>query len=175
MLVAAAGLGVLATTVVTTPSSAAPAKAGHGPYYYIIAGHSGRSLMAETRWTPDGPGVLQAGGNDASHHWRVLNWGHAVVLVNRHTGLCATVPLGDDRRVRQERCDTGVLIRERATWRVESPRALWAGRYQHFRSYYNGDCMDVYGKSRRKFKIVQHFPCHGDWNQRFRLVRVPGT
>ncbi|MFI0423191.1 RICIN domain-containing protein [Spongiactinospora sp. 9N601] len=176
----AAVLGVLVAATAALPQAAASAEPVSakpaGGHHYLVAVHSGHVLMAETRGDTDRRGVLQASfGEDATRQWRIVRLASGWGLVNRRTGKCAAVPGRPHGRLLQLACGEDGVADRRAVWEFSDYRAMRDGDPVMLRSRFNGQCMDVYGGSRDEYAVVQHYACHGDAHQRFRVVGVPAN
>ncbi|PZG27126.1 hypothetical protein C1I98_33540 [Spongiactinospora gelatinilytica] len=170
----AAVLGVLFAAAAALPAAASGKP--EGGYHSLVAVHSGHVLMAETRGDTDRRGVLQASfGEDATRQWRIVRLASGWGLVNRRTGKCVAVPGRPHGRLLQLACGEDGVADRRAVWEFSDYRAMRGGDPVMLRSRFNGQCMDVYGGSRDEYAVVQHYDCHGDAHQRFRVVGVPAN
>ncbi|WP_049560809.1 RICIN domain-containing protein [Nonomuraea sp. SBT364] len=175
---------LLAVSAVTPPAAVAAAAAAvalpqpgsddRGDFYSIVAEHSDLAITAQTHG-PRPLGMVQAPmGGRTTQQWRVVRWGHAWVLVNRHSGLCAAIPREPHARLVQDVCGRYGRVNPRALWHADRPGVL-SGRPVMWRSAFNKECIDVFGRSHDHYTIVQHHRCHRDENQVFRLVPVTGS
>lgn len=176
-----ASVALLALIVPMTFADTASAKPG--PFYWIVAEHSGKVLMPENHSKEVGTRIVQMNkGNFGAQHWKIWhmgtdNNGQTVrKFENRHSHLCIwsySTALGEV--LRQHGCESGSFDSRQPEWRVSNKSDMWAGRPFTTWSEYSGQCMDVAGASQAEYTSVAQYTCHGGANQKFRLEYVPGT
>jgi hypothetical protein len=164
-------------------TSASKASAKPGPFYWIVAEHSGKVLMPENHSKYLNTRIVQMNkGNFGAQHWKVWHLstdsnGQSVrKFENRHSKLCIwsySTAVGEV--LRQHGCQTGTLDARHPEWRVSNKWDMWYGRPFTMWSEYSGQCMDIAGASQAEYTSAAQFTCHGGANQRFRLIYVPGT
>jgi len=158
-----------------TVTSPQPASAKPGPFYYVVAEHSGKPIMPlnhSTAWWTD---IVQSDWqNGGALHWKVERWyvDDERLFKNRHSKLCVTAAdfANPGGALPQNPCNEAGTI-----WVVSSPREMWAGRPFTIRAWGTWNCLDVAGASWNNGAPVGLYPCHGGHNQQFRLVHVSGT
>lgn len=159
---------------------AAPASAGPGPFYWIVAQHSGKALMPLNDVKDYGAEIVQLTmqGNRGAQNWSVEREGTGSPTVNRkfnnrHSHLC--VESWDHVQgsvLRQGFCHNDGLW---PIWQVSNVDDMWSGRPFTVWNRQTLMCMSVWGGLVDDFTRVVQWPCHGGSNQTFRLVHVPGT
>jgi hypothetical protein len=160
--------------------TAGAAQAKPGPFYYIVAEHSGKVLMSENHSKEAGARIVQMPkGNFGAQHWKIrhidnLPNGQTIrKFENRNSHYCITVHSdGANDVLTQDQCETGGQYRE---WYVSNWSDLWAQRPVKIWSELSGLCMDVWGASTADYAALQQYPCHSGANQSFHVEYVPGT
>jgi hypothetical protein len=177
-------LGVLALVVAvlaTVFGSAGAAQAKPGPFYYIVAEHSGKALMPENESKAPGVRIVQMSKrNIGAQHWLVRHMenlpnGQTIrKFENRNSHLCITIvshgAVGE--LLTQDQCETGGWYRE---WVVSSWSDLWAQRPVKVWSHEDGLCMDVAGAFTTDYTPVVQYPCHSGANQSFHVEYLQGS
>lgn len=175
LLVAAALFTVLAI------SNPKPASAAPGPFYYIVAVHSGKPIMPINHTQTWGAEIVQADWqNGGALHWKVQRSGtiggqeRIRRFENRHSKYCISSDgWNTPVTLTQRTCRVDYTWNEE--WIVSSASDMWAGRPFTVWNNQSGLCMDVAGASTAAYTRVGQWPCHGGTNQQFRLVYVQGT
>jgi Ricin-type beta-trefoil lectin domain-like len=176
-------LGLLAMAVAalaTVFGTAGSAQAKPGPFYYIVAEHSGKALMPENHSKDPGVRIVQMPkANVGAQHWLVrhvdnLPNGQTIrKFENRNSHLCITIiNHGAYELLTQDQCETGGWYRD---WVVSSWSDLWAERPVKIWSHEDNLCMDVYGAYTDDYTPVGQYACHSGPNQSFHVEYVPGT
>lgn len=174
---------VAAATLFTALAIANPPKAsaGPGPFYYIVAVHSGKPIMPINHTKDWGAEIVQAdwqGGG--ALHWKIRRSGtiggeeRIRRFENRHSKYCIssngwTTPA----LLTQRTCLVDYTWNEE--WVVSSAADMWAGRPFTVWNNQSKLCMDVEAASTAAYTRVHQYWCHGGTNQQFRLVYVQGT
>ncbi|WP_203900348.1 RICIN domain-containing protein [Virgisporangium aliadipatigenens] len=168
---------LLALTVLVTTANAA--QAGPGPFYYIVAEHSGKVLMPENHSKDPGVRIVQMPrGGFGAQHWKVrhvenLSNGQTIrKFENRHSHLCITIVDHEPGLLTQDQCETGGWYRE---WTVSNWNDLWAERPVKIWSHESNLCMDMYGGWVDDYTPAAQYWCHSGPNQTFRVDYVEGT
>jgi hypothetical protein len=173
-------LALMIAVLATVFGPASTAQAAAGPFYYIVAEHSGKVLMSENHSKNAGARIVQmAKGGWGAQHWKVrhvrnLPNGQTIrKFENRNSHYCITVHsyLANDI-LTQDQCETGGQYRE---WRVSNWDDLWAERPVRIWSELTGLCMDVYGAWTEDYTPLEQYPCIAAANQSFHVEYVPGT
>lgn len=166
----------IAAGVFASPQAAL---AGPGPFYYIVAEHSGKVLMPENHSKEPGVRIVQmTRGNFGAQHWRVRHMetlpnGQTIrKFENRHSQLCITIVGYGPGLLTQDQCETGGWDRE---WVVSNKDDLWAQRPVLIWSHQTNLCLSVGGASYADFAPMWQWPCHGRADQLFRVNYVAGT
>ncbi|GAB1818499.1 RICIN domain-containing protein [Herbidospora sp. RD11066] len=170
-----AGLATMAALVVVpaTPAFAStyttyvsilnpPTPSGIGPVVIDIKDYSMANGGAAQLW-------LWSTGNN--QRWRITQttslsapFGQ-FTFQNVHSGKCLTAgppsALGDNT-VRQYTCDSSASQKWRAV-RVSTINGNWV----ELVSVQWNTCLDARGYGYGNGVVLQNYPCHGDWNQRF--------
>lgn len=177
-------LAMMALLAPIFPMTFAPAaSAGPGPFYWIIAQHSGKAIMPENHSQSLNARIVQMNkGNFGAQHWKIRHIstdsnGQSVrKFENRHSKLCIWVYGNSVGQVlKQHGCESGSYDARFPEWRVSNKWDMWAGYPFTMWSEYSGQCMDVAGAYQAEYTPVVQYPCHGGLNQKFRAVYVPGT
>ena len=169
--------------IVAALAAVAPVKASAaaGPFYYIVAVHSGKPIMPINHTQDHGAEIVQADWqNGGALHWKIrrsgtINGAERIRrFENRHSHYCVsshgwTSPV----ILHQNQCTS--FYTQSEEWVVSSADDMWAGR--PFTVWNNASklCMDVSGASIDAYTRVIQYPCTGGNNQKFRLVYVAGT
>ncbi|BDA67648.1 hypothetical protein CAL7716_018140 [Calothrix sp. PCC 7716] len=154
-----------------------------GPFYWIIAEHSGKALMPENHSKNVGTRIVQMSkGNFGAQHWRIRHIstdsnGQSVrKFENRHSKLCIwAYSTAQGQILKQHGCESGTDDARKPEWRVSNKHEMWAGRPFTTWSEYSSKCMDVANASVADYTSVGQYTCHGGPNQKFRVQYVPGT
>ncbi|WP_329258058.1 RICIN domain-containing protein [Streptomyces pseudovenezuelae] len=138
---------------------------GGGPYYDLVARHSGKCLDITDNSAADGAVALQYTCNGGlNQQWRLQDAGDGYVrLVAQHSGKCLDVSGGstaDGAFVNQYRCTT-------------STNQQWLFQDQGGGSYrmvarHSGKCLDVANASTVNGARLIQWPCGTGTNQQFR-------
>lgn len=178
LLLTCTALLLVGLAVAQPPKAAA---AGPGPFYYIVAVHSGKPIMPINHTKNHGAEIVQAdwqGGG--ALHWKIRRSGtidgqeRIRRFENRHSKYCVSAnqwntPVG----LVQTQCTSFHTMSEE--WVVSSADKMWAGQPFTVWNHQSGLCMDVAGASTAAYARVGQWYCHGGTNQQFRLVYVSGT
>jgi hypothetical protein len=174
---------LLAATLATVALLAAAGAAHAGtPYYWIVAEHSGKALMAENHNKEQGTRIVQMSTpqNWGAQHWFVervedFSSGQTVRRFrNRHSKLCITAQnISNGAALTQQPCEYTYHDYQRQ-WVVSSKSAMWAGLPWTAYNRYTSGCLDIAGAWHDDYTQAAHYWCHGQANQRFRL-KYAGT
>ncbi|MET1004713.1 MAG: RICIN domain-containing protein [Propionibacteriaceae bacterium] len=173
-----AAAAVFATLTITQPQTASAAP---GPFYYIVAVHSGKPIMPINHTKDYGAEIVQADWqNGGALHWKIRTSGtidgqqRIRRFENRHSKYCvSSYGAMSPSALTQRSCLVDYTWDEE--WVVSSASDMWAGRPFTVWNHHSGLCMDVVGASTAAYTRVGQYWCHGGPNQQFRLVYVQGT
>ncbi len=155
-----------------------------GPFYWIVAEHSGKVLMPENHSKELDTRIVQtAKANGGAQHWKILHMstdsnGQSVrKFQNRHSKLCIwAYSTAQGQVLKQHGCESGSFDSRKPEWRVSNKHEMWAGRPFTTWSEYSKRCMNVSGASLAEYASVIQYTCQGGIaNEKFRLKYVPGT
>ena len=169
-----------AIALIMTLSLAGLASARPGPFYWIIAAHSGQALLPLNHEKEHGKEIVQnIKGAGGAQNWkiRVADTIDGVerirLFVNRHSHYCISASDAQPGRVlRQVQCQNWSQHEE---WVVSNRDDMFSGRPFTVWNRSSGLCMDVADASQAEYARLVQFPCHGGQNQTFRLSYVRGT
>ncbi|MFF0007606.1 RICIN domain-containing protein [Streptomyces tibetensis] len=113
---------------------------GGGPYYNVVARHSGRCVDVKDNSAADGYDVVQYDCNGGlNQQWRLKDAGGGYVqVVAEHSGKCldvANASTADGAFVQQYRCTTGT----NQQWLLQDQ----GNGYYHLVARHSGKCLDV--------------------------------
>jgi len=137
---------------------------GGGPYYDLVARHSGKCLDITDNSAADGAVALQYTCNGGlNQQWRLQDAGDGYVrLVAQHSGKCLDVSGGstaDGAFVNQYRCTTGT----NQQWLFQDQ----GGGSYRLVARHSGKCLDVANASTVNGARLIQWPCGTGTNQQF--------
>ncbi|MFF7521656.1 RICIN domain-containing protein [Streptomyces pseudovenezuelae] len=137
---------------------------GGGPYYDLVARHSGKCLDITDNSAADGAVALQYTCNGGlNQQWRLQDAGAGYVrLVAQHSGKCLDVSGGstaDGAFVNQYRCTTGT----NQQWLFQDQ----GGGSYRLVARHSGKCLDVANASTVNGARLIQWPCGTGTNQQF--------
>ncbi|WP_330327494.1 RICIN domain-containing protein [Streptomyces pseudovenezuelae] len=137
---------------------------GGGPYYDLVARHSGKCLDITDNSAADGAVALQYTCNGGlNQQWRLQDAGDGYVrLVAQHSGKCLDVSGGstaDGAFVNQYRCTTGT----NQQWLFQDQ----GGGSYRLVARHSGKCLDVANASTANGARLIQWPCGTGTNQQF--------
>ncbi|MFF7559798.1 RICIN domain-containing protein [Streptomyces pseudovenezuelae] len=137
---------------------------GGGPYYDLVARHSGKCLDITDNSAADGAVALQYTCNGGlNQQWRLQDAGEGYVrLVAQHSGKCLDVSGGstaDGAFVNQYRCTTGT----NQQWLFQDQ----GGGSYRLVARHSGKCLDVANASTANGARLIQWPCGTGTNQQF--------
>lgn len=174
-LLIASAIALIMALSLTGVASAKP-----GPFYWIIAAHSGQALLPLNHDKEHGVEIVQnIKGAGGAQNWKIRVAGtiggvqRIRLFDNRHSHYCISASDAQPGRVlRQVQCQNWS---QREEWVVSNRDDMFAGRPFTAWNRSSGLCMDVAGASQAEYARLVQWPCHGGLNQTFRLNYVPGT
>lgn len=137
---------------------------GGGPYYNLVARHSGRCVDVSDNSAADGAVVLQWDcGTGLNQQWRLSDAGGGYVqVIAEHSGKCMDVSgasTADGADVNQYRCNGGT----NQQWLLQDQ----GNGYYHLVARHSGKCLDVKdGSTANGTRLIQ-WPCGTGGNQQF--------
>ncbi|MEU1448377.1 MULTISPECIES: RICIN domain-containing protein [Streptomyces] len=142
---------------------------GGGPYYNLIARHSGKCLDITDNSAADDAIALQYTCNGGlNQQWRLQNAGDGYVRVlAQHSGKCldvANASTADGAFVNQYHCTTGT----NQQWRFEDH----GGGYYRLVARHSGKCLDVANASTANGARLSQWTCGTGTNQQFQRPAV---
>ncbi|MFD8654303.1 RICIN domain-containing protein [Streptomyces mirabilis] len=142
---------------------------GGGPYYNLIAQHSGKCLDITDNSAADDAIALQYTCNGGlNQQWRLQNAGDGYVRVlAQHSGKCldvANASTADGAFVNQYHCTTGT----NQQWRFEDH----GGGYYRLVARHSGKCLDVANASTANGARLIQWTCGTGTNQQFQRPAV---
>jgi len=154
-----------------------------GPFYWIIAEHSGKALMPENHSKNVGTRIVQMNkANFGAQHWKIRHIstdsnGQSVrKFENRNSHLCIWVySNGENDVLKQDGCESGSSDARKPEWKVSNKYDMWAGKPFTTWSQYSGRCMSINNVSSSEYASAVQYTCVGGANQKFRVQYVPGT
>ncbi|MDX3129445.1 RICIN domain-containing protein [Streptomyces europaeiscabiei] len=138
--------------------------AGGGPYYDLVARHSGKCLDVSDNSAADGAVALQyTCGGGLNQQWRLKDAGNGYVqILAQHSGKCLDVAgnsTADGAFVNQYRCTTGT----NQQWQFQDQ----GGGYYRLVARHSGKCLDVKDASTTNGARLIQWPCGTGANQQF--------
>jgi hypothetical protein len=137
---------------------------GGGPYYNLVARHSGRCVDVSDNSAADSSAVVQYDCNSGlNQQWRLKDAGGGYVqLIAEHSGKCLDVAGGstaDGAYVNQYHCTTGT----NQQWLLQDQ----GNGYHHLIARHSGKCLDVKDASTANGTRLIQWPCGTGTNQQF--------
>ncbi|MGW2643043.1 RICIN domain-containing protein [Streptomyces sp. NPDC001348] len=137
---------------------------GGGPYYNLVARHSGRCVDVSDNSAADSAVILQYDCNGGlNQQWRLTDVGGGYVqIVAEHSGKCLDVSnasTADGAYVNQYKCTTGT----NQQWLFQDQ----GNGYYHLVARHSGKCLDVKDASAANGARLIQWPCGTGTNQQF--------
>ncbi|MGW2572131.1 RICIN domain-containing protein [Streptomyces sp. NPDC001537] len=137
---------------------------GGGPYYNLVARHSGRCVDVSDNSAADSAVILQYDCNGGlNQQWRLTDAGSGYVqIVAEHSGKCLDVSnasTADGAYVNQYKCTTGT----NQQWLFQDQ----GNGYYHLVARHSGKCLDVKDASAANGARLIQWPCGTGTNQQF--------
>jgi len=137
---------------------------GGGPYYNLLARHSGKCVDVSDNSAADGGTVLQYACNGGlNQQWRLEDAGGGYVrVIAQHSGKCLDVSgasTADGATVLQWSCGTGT----NQQWLFQDQ----GNGYYRLVARHSGKCLDVSGASTASGALLIQWPCGSGTNQQF--------
>ncbi|MCX5425861.1 RICIN domain-containing protein [Streptomyces sp. NBC_00078] len=137
---------------------------GGGPYYNLVARHSGRCVDVADNAAADSHDVVQWDCNGGlNQQWRLKDAGGGYVqVIAEHSGKCldvANASTADGASVQQYHCTTGT----NQQWLLQDQ----GNGYSHLVARHSGECLDVENGSTANGARLIQWPCGTGTNQQF--------
>ncbi|MGW4214389.1 RICIN domain-containing protein [Lentzea sp. NPDC004789] len=137
---------------------------GGGPYYNLVARHSGKCVDVTSNSAADGASVLQyTCGGGLNQQWRLTDAGGGYVqVIAQHSGKCLDVSSGstaDGATVLQYRCGGGT----NQQWSFQDQ----GNGYYRLVARHSGKCLDVSDVSTADGAKLIQWTCGSGTNQQF--------
>ncbi|MET8763484.1 RICIN domain-containing protein [Lentzea sp. NPDC004782] len=137
---------------------------GGGPYYNLVARHSGKCVDVTSNSAADGASVLQyTCGGGLNQQWRLTDAGGGYVqVIAQHSGKCLDVSSGstaDGATVLQYRCGSGT----NQQWSFQDQ----GNGYYRLVARHSGKCLDVSDVSTADGAKLIQWTCGSGTNQQF--------
>lgn len=137
---------------------------GGGPYYNLVARHSGKCLDVSDNSAADNTVVVQYTCNSGlNQQWRLQDAGDGYVRVlAQHSGKCLDVPGASKdagAAVNQYRCNGGT----NQQWIFQDQ----GNGYYRLAARHSGQCLDISGNSKVDGARLIQWPCGTGLNQQF--------